>query len=153
MAESIIDYINLIFKVLRYTLVALNSIVILFALYFVISGNGLGGEPLKMHRAVRIIFCLLVIGVAIVGIVGAVWWGNKTKVHVNIILGFVGAALVLMLIGIILASIYVRKMSGADVVFTVFTVILSFLIVNSSLGFAYSIKKTKVLRQLNVVTA
>ena len=153
MAESIIEYINLIFRILRYTLIALNLIVILFALYFVISGNGLGGEPLKMHKAVRIIYCLLVICVAIAGIVGAIWWGGKTKIHVNIIVGYVGSALVLMVIGIILASIYVRNMSSADVVFTVFTVILSFLIVNSSLGFAYSIKKTKVLRQLNVVTA
>ena len=153
MAESIIEYINLIFKILRYTLIALNSIVILFALYFVISGNGLGGEPLHIHKAVRIVYCLLIIGVAIAGIVGAIWWGGKTKIHLNIILGYVGSAIVLMVIGIILSAIYVRNMSGADVVFTVFTVILSFLIVNSSLGFAYSIKKTKVLRRLNVVTA
>ena len=150
--DSIIDYINLIFKILRYTLVALNSLVIVFALYFLISGNGLGGQPLKMHTAVRVVYCILVILVAIAGIVGAVFWG-KSKVHVNIILGHVCAALVLMLIGIVLAAIYVRNMTAPDVVFTVLAVIVSFLIFNSSLGFAYSIKKTKVLRQLNVVTA
>lgn len=152
MAESIIEYINLVFKVLRYTLITLNTIVIIFALYFIISGNGLGGEALKMHKVVRIILCLLIIAVAIVGIVGAIWWG-KTKIHVSIILGYVISALILMVIGIILSAIYVRNMSGADVTFTVFTVIISFLIVNSSLGFAYSIKKTRVLRRLNVVTA
>jgi len=153
MAESIIEYINLVFRVLRYTLIALNGVVILFTLYFMISGNGLGGEALRMKKSVLIIYSLVVIAVAIVGIVGAIWWGNKTKIHLNIILGYVISALVLMVIAIILASIYVRNMSSADVVFTVFSAIISFLIVNSSLGFAYSIKKTKVLRRLNVVTA
>lgn len=153
MAIELVEYINLVFKALRYTLIVLNSIVIIGALYFVIFGNDLGGEKLNINKGVLITLVILIIIVTIIGITGAVWWGNKTKTHLTIIIVYVISALVMMLIGIILASIYVRNMNGADVTLTVFIVFICFLIINSSLGFAYALKKTKVLRQLNVVTA
>jgi hypothetical protein len=137
MAIEIVEYINLVFKAMRYTLIVLNSIVIIGALYFIIFGNDLAGNPLNISTAVLVILGLLAIIIAIDGIVAAVWWGNKTKTHLTLIISYFISALVLMIIGIILAAIYVRDMNSADVTLTVLLVILSILIIKSSLGFAY----------------
>lgn len=153
MPVEIIEYINLVFKVLRWLLVSLNSLVIVFALYFMISGNDLGGNKLKISTGVLVVLALITILVAILGIVAALWWGNKTKIHLSLIIAYAIASLVVMVIGIILAAVYVEEMDSANVAFTVLTVILSILLIKSSLGFAYAVKKTKMLRRLNVVTA
>jgi hypothetical protein len=137
MAIEIVEYINLVFKAMRYTLIVLNSIVIIGALYFIIFGNDLAGNQLNISTGVLVILGLLAIIIAIVGIVAAVWWGNKTKIHLALIIAYVISALVLMIIGIILAAVYVRDMNSADVTLTVLLVILSVLIIKSSLGFAY----------------
>jgi len=147
-----VQYVNLVIKVLRFTLIIYNSIAMISALYFLISGNDLGGEPFKTNSTVRLILCLSVIIVSIVGIIGAVWWGNKTKIHLIIIIGYLTCSLALMLIGLILDLVYVRNINHAGVKLGVLIVILSNSIVISSLVFIYALNKTYTLRKLNVVT-
>jgi len=141
-----------VIKALRFTLFVLNSIAIISATYFLIFGNDLGGEPFETNSTVRLILCLSIIIVAIVGIIGAVWWGNKTKTHLIIIIGYLISALGLMLIGLILDLVYVRNINSAGVKLGVLIVILSNSIVLSSIGFIYVLNKNHTLKKLNAAS-
>ena len=152
-SSSIVETIGLIFRAMRCLLVALNSLVILFVLYFMFSGNDLGGKPLQMATWLRVIYSLLVIVTAIYGIVVALWIGKKTKLHLKLIGGYLAAIAVWALVGIILASVYVRKTNKYDVIFIVATCFIVFLLTTSSLAFGYALKKTKLLRRLNVLSS
>lgn len=152
-SSSIVTTISLLFRAMRYLLVALNSIVIVFVLYFLFSGDDLGGNPLQMRTWLRVIFCLLVILTSIYGIVVAFWKGKKTKFHLKLIGGYLIAIATWALLGIILAATYVRRTNKYDVIFIVATCFIVFLLTTSSLAFGYALKKTKLLRRLNVISS
>lgn len=152
-STSIVESIGLIFRAMRCLLVVLNAIVILFVLYFLFSGNDLGGKPLQMSTWLRVVYSLLVILTAVYGIVVALWFGSKTKFHLKLIAGYLAAIAVWAALGIILASIYVRKTNKFDVIFIVVTCFIVFLLTSCSLAFGYALKKTKLLRRLNVLSS
>lgn len=149
MAETI----TLVFRALRYLLVALNTIVILFVLYFLFGGRNLGGERLAMTTWLRVVLSLLVLLAAAYGILVALWTGKKCKFHLKLIAGYLGAIAALSVLAIILASIYVRKTNKYDIIFISVTCFLVFLLASASMGFGYALKKTKLLRRLNVISS
>lgn len=132
--SSTAETIGLMFKALRYILVGLNSIVILFVLYFLFSGQSLGGEKLMMATWVRVLLSLLVALTAVYGIVVALWTGKKCKFHLRLIAGYLGAIAILSVIAIILSSIYVRKTNKYDIIFIVVTCILVFFLTSVATG-------------------
>lgn len=132
--SSTAETIGLIFRALRYLLVAFNSIVILFVLYFLFSGQNLGGEKLMMSTWLRVVLSLLVALTAVYGIVVALWSGKKCKFHLRLIAGYLMAIAILSFIAIILASIYVRKTNKYDVIFIVVTCILVFFLTSLATG-------------------
>jgi len=150
-ASGLIDTVVLVFRAMRALLVAINTLVILFVLYFVFSGKNLGGDQLQMSTWVRVVLSLLVIATAAYGIFVAVWIGKKTKFHLKLIMGYLAAVLFLGLIGIILAATYVRKTNKYDMIFIVATCFIVFLLTTSSIAFGYALKKTKLLRRLNII--
>lgn len=132
--SSTAETIGFIFRALRYLLVALNSIVILFVLYFLFSGHSLGGEKLMMSTWLRVLLSLLVALTAVYGIIVALWTGKKCKFHLRLIAAYLGAIALLSAIAIILASIYVRKTNKYDVIFIVVTCILVFFLTSVATG-------------------
>ena len=137
-SSSVVETIGFIFRAMRYLLVALNSIVILFVLYFLFSGKNLGGDQLQMTTWLRVVYSLLVILTAIYGIVVALWTGKKCKLHLRMIAGYLGAIAVWAALGVILTAVYVRKTNKYDVIFIVLTCFVVFLLTTSSLGEPFS---------------
>lgn len=133
-ATSIAETIGLIFRAMRYLLVALNSIVIIFVLYFVFSGKNLGGDKLQMVTWARVVYGLLVVLTAVYGIVVALWTGKKCKLHLKMIAAYLGSIATVGLIGIILAAVYVRRTNQYDIIFIVAACVITFLLTTSSLG-------------------
>lgn len=152
-SSGVIATINLVFRALRIILVILNVIVILFALFFMFTGRNLGWSELQMSGWARIILSLIAICIASYGIVVALWNGKKTKLHLKLILVHLISVAAFGFLGIILASVYVKKVKRPDIAFIVLSVVGSVFIALSSLGFGYALKKTKLLRRLNVLSS
>ena len=132
--SSVAETINLVFRAMRYLLVALNSIVIIFVLYFLFSGKNFGGDKLQMTTWLRVVYSLLVILTAIYGIVVALWTGKKCKVHLKMIGAYLVAIAIWGLLGIVLAAVYVRRTNQYDIIFIVATCVIVFLLTTSSIG-------------------
>ncbi|OTF79623.1 hypothetical protein BLA29_002482 [Euroglyphus maynei] len=64
-ARGVLSTIGMTLSMMRYLLTILNGLVIVFAIYFLISGKNLGWEPLQMATWIRILFAFITIIMAI----------------------------------------------------------------------------------------
>lgn len=151
--STLTETIGLIFRAMRGLLVVLNSVIILFALFFVFSGKNLGGEKLQMVPWLRWIYCLTIISTAIYGIVVSLWTGKKCKFHLKMIMVYLILIALLTLIGIILSAVYVRKPTKYDIIFIVGSCFIMFILTTTTITFGYALKKTKLFRRMNMFSS
>lgn len=149
-ARGVMDRIGMTLTAMRYLLIILNGLVILFSLYFLISGKNLGYESLQMVTWLRIIFSLIIIIMAIYGIIIVVWYGEKTKLQLKMLRSYLIIIIIIVLIAIILSAIYVRHPNRWDIIFIILASLATILLIISTLSYSYGLKKTRLLRRFNL---
>ena len=141
-----IAYIYLAFKVFRVALSLLNLGVILFSVYFSITGKDLFGNKFDTHQALIIFISTGVIAVAFLGIVNAFWWG-KLKEHLNIAVSY-AICITVLICGALIAGLFSSDISGADILFIVLVTLCSGLLFVISWSFAFCVYKAKRFAKL-----
>ena len=134
-------YLHIAIKVFRVSLAFLNLIVILFSLYFGITGRDLFGNKFDTNQGIVILLSTGVIAIAFLGLINAFWWG-QLKQHLNIAISY-AVSVIVVIIGALIASLFGTDISGADVLFIVLTTLCSALLFVVSSSFAFCVYKAK----------
>ncbi|XP_054157613.1 uncharacterized protein LOC128955958 [Oppia nitens] len=149
---NLLDRVKSVIKICRLSLLMLNSVAIVFALYFMISHKNLVNKNLVMAREVLIGYGVITIIVALLGIGVAVYGGkHKKRRHYRLAFLFAILATLLMVSAIIVSAIYVRNMTAGDIVFTVLLVLFELILLPIAFGYPLVLKKVRTLKRLNLI--
>ncbi|CAG2165044.1 unnamed protein product [Oppiella nova] len=139
-------YLYLAIKVLRVSLSLINLIVILFSLYFAITGRDLFGDKLDTNQVIVVLIATTVIFSAVFGIINAFWWG-KLKEHLHIAISYAVCVTVIIICAVI-TSLFLSDLRGADVLLIVLVTMCSILLFVISWSFAFCVFKAKRFAKL-----
>ena len=150
---KVLKQIKFVIKICRISLLILNSLAILFALYFMISRKDLAFQDLSMSLAFfRDIRNGLRNNSDIRYRSGRIWRQKEEETSpLRLVFTYAFLSTIMFINGAICAAVYIRHMSIADIIFAVLAVILSLLVLPTAFGYGFVLKKTRTLKRLNLV--
>ena len=151
-ALSLLSKLKWLIKICRILLIVLNAIVLVFALYLMISRKDLSFSGLDLSLAALITVGVVTILLALFGIaIGSYPGKKKKKLHYRLTLTYAISTSLMFLICAILSAVFVRHLNAADIVFTVLVLLLALILLPVGFGYYFVLKKSKSLKKFNII--